>query len=146
MHKNKNITLLPLSLVGVRKHFKECAENNMEQPTTSDSSVDKCEGLKLKGGAFIATTPAAAELCENHDAPCYTMLSQDVCVFDATIACMHSAVPNLLQDVDDGVESRTTQIEEGEDDEDIATLDALTLHPFPGYKSSQSQLPCLVRI
>jgi hypothetical protein len=75
MHKNKNITLLPLSPADVRKHFKELAENKMKQPTMSQFNVDKREGIKLKAGAFIATTSTTAELCENHDAPCYTMLS-----------------------------------------------------------------------
>jgi hypothetical protein len=107
MHKNKNITLLPLSPADVRKHFKALAENKMKQPATSDSNVDNREGIKLKGGAFISTT---GELCENHDAPCYTMLSQDVRILDATLCCMHSAVTDLFQEVNDGMESRTTPI------------------------------------
>jgi hypothetical protein len=92
----------------------------MKQPAMSDSCVDKREGIKLKGGAFIATISVDVHLCENHVAPCYTILSQDVRVFDATMSCMHSAVTNLLQDVDDGMESRTTPIQEGEGDEDIS--------------------------
>jgi hypothetical protein len=74
----------------------------------SDSSIDKHEGIKWKEGAFIATTSVAAKLCENHDAPCYTILSQDVRVFNATMSCMHSTVTNLLQDVDDGMMMRTS--------------------------------------
>jgi hypothetical protein len=71
MHNNKNITLLPLSPADVRKHFKELAKNIMKQLAMSDSDVDKCKGLKLKGGAFIATTSATTELCDKNDAPCY---------------------------------------------------------------------------
>jgi len=40
---------------------------------------------------------------------------------------MHPAVTNLLQDIDNGMESRMTPIQEGEDDEDIATSDTYTL-------------------
>ena len=40
---------------------------------------------------------------------------------------MHSAVTNLLQEIDNGMESRMTPIQKGEDDEDIATSDAYTL-------------------
>jgi hypothetical protein len=32
----------------------------------------------MKRKCFIATTSAASELCDIYDAPCYTMLSQDV--------------------------------------------------------------------
>jgi hypothetical protein len=45
MHKNKNISLLPLSPADVRKHFKELSENKMNKPVMSDSNVDKHEVL-----------------------------------------------------------------------------------------------------
>jgi hypothetical protein len=126
--------------------LNELAENKMKQPALSDSNVDNREGIKLKGGSFIATTSATSELCENHDAPCYTMMSQDVCILDATLSCMHSAVTNLFQEVNDGMESRMTPIQEREDDEDITTLDTHTPRPSPRYKSSPTQLPRSVRI
>jgi hypothetical protein len=118
----------------------------MKQPAMSDSCVDKREGIKLKGGAFIATISVDVHLCENHVAPCYTILSQDVRVFDATMSCMHSAVTNLLQDVDDGMESRTTPIQEGEDDEDISKPSQSRMHirhVFP-CATSHLQLSCHV--
>jgi hypothetical protein len=96
----------------------------------------------LKRRCIIATSSATAELCENHDTPCYTMLSQDVHILDATLTCMHSAVTNLLQEVNDGMESRKTPIQERENDEDIATLDTHTPRPSPRYKSSPTQLSC----
>ena len=74
MHKDKNITLLPLSPADIRKHFKELAENVKDTPTSNEYSNAKINGIKLKEGVYIATTSAAAELCDNHDAPCYTML------------------------------------------------------------------------
>ena len=38
---------------------------------------------------------------------------------------LHPVVTNLLQEFDAGMESRTTPIQEGEDDEDIDMLDTL---------------------
>jgi hypothetical protein len=116
--------------------LKSLLKNKMKQPAMSDSNVDNREGIKLKKGAFIATTSATAELCENHDAPSYTMLSYDVRIIDATLSCMHSAVTNLFQEVNDGTESRMTPIQEREDDEDITMLDTRTPRPSPRYKSS----------
>ena len=44
------------------------------------------------------------------------------------ISCTwHPSVTNLLQKFDDGMESRMNPIQEGEDDEDITTLDMYTL-------------------
>ena len=40
---------------------------------------------------------------------------------------MHPAITNLLQEIDNGMELRTTLIQEGENDEDIATSDTYTL-------------------
>ena len=40
---------------------------------------------------------------------------------------MHPAITNLLQEIDNGMESRMTPIQKGEDDEDIAASDAYTL-------------------
>ena len=41
---------------------------------SNESSDAKQKGIKLKEGVYLATNSAAAELCDNHDAPCYTML------------------------------------------------------------------------
>ena len=80
--------------------------------------------------------------------------------------CALPAVTNLLQEfVDDGMESRTTPIleggddediakmesrttpiQEGEDDEDIATLDTPTPWSSPSCNSSPTQLPRHPRI
>ena len=80
----------------------------------------------MKERDYIATTSATAELCDNHDAPCYTMLCQYVSsTHDPTSCTLHPVVTNVLQEFDAGMESRTTPIQEGEDDEDIAMLDTL---------------------
>ena len=42
---------------------------------------------------------------------------------------MHPAITNLLQEIDNGMESRMTLIQEGEDDEGITASDAYTLKP-----------------
>ena len=72
MHKDKKITLLPLSPADISKHFYELAE--IERNTSPESSDAKPKEIKLKEGVYLATNSAAAELCDNHDAPCYTML------------------------------------------------------------------------
>ena len=78
----------------------------------------------MKEGVYIATTSAATELYDNHDAPCYTMLCLYVSFTNAPKFCtMHPAVTNLLQEFDSGMELRMTPIQEGEDDEDIAASD-----------------------
>jgi hypothetical protein len=115
-HKGQDITLLPLSPAAIRKHFNDLAENNKKEPSDTESSDVRHEGIKLKGGAFLATTSAQAELCANLDAPCYTMLTQDVSFANTPMSIshtLHRAVPNLLQENDDVKESRTTQIQEG---------------------------------
>ena len=102
---------------------KELAEN-----VSNESSDAKTNGIKLKEGVYIATTSAAAELCDNHDAPCYTLLCRYESFPNAPMSCtMHPAVTNHLQEIDNGMESRMTPIQKGEDDEDIATSDAYTL-------------------
>ena len=60
MHKDKKITLLPLSPADIRKHFKELAE--IETNTPLESSDAKPKGVKLKEGIYLATNSAAAEL------------------------------------------------------------------------------------
>jgi len=98
-------------------------------------------------------------LCDNPDAPYYTMLCQPI------MSCALPAVTNLLQEFVDGeelratpiiegeddediakMESRTTPIQEGEDDEDIVMLDMLTPSSFPSCNSSPIQLPRHSRI
>ena len=48
MHKDKNITLLPLSPTDIRKHFKELAENIKNTPPSNESSHAMPSGIKLK--------------------------------------------------------------------------------------------------
>ena len=81
MHKNKKITLLPLSPADIRKHFKELAENVKDTPTSNESSDAKTNGIKLKEGVYPTSTCAAANLCDNPNAPCNTMLCRDMCLF-----------------------------------------------------------------
>ena len=114
IHKDKKITLLPLSPTDIVKHANEIKN----KPPTD---IAKNNGIKLKGGAFLATTSATAELCDNPDAPCYTMFCQPF------MSGALPAVTNLLQEfADDGMESRTTPILEGGDDEDIAKMESRT--------------------
>ena len=47
---------------------------------------------------------------------------------------LHPVVTNLLLEIDDGMESRTTPIQEGEDDEDIDMLDTFMPWPSQSYK------------
>jgi len=59
---------------------------------------------------------------------------------------LHPAIPNLLQEIDDGMESRTTPIQEGEDDEDIVLLDTHEAWSSPSHKSSPTRSSRSVRI
>ena len=102
MHKNKKITLLPLSPADIRKHFKELAENVKNTPPRNESSDAKPKGIKLKEGVYLATNSAATELCDNHDAPCYTMLCQYVYSTNAPMSrTLHPVITNLLQETID---------------------------------------------
>jgi len=66
MHKDKKITLLPLSPMEIVKHAQQI---NNKPPI----NIDKNNGIKSQGGALLATSFAIAELCDNPDAPYYTM-------------------------------------------------------------------------
>jgi len=70
MHNDKKITLLPLP---PRLNYFAKEINNK-----SPIDIDKNNGIKLQGGALLATTSAIAELCDNPDAPCYTMFCQPI--------------------------------------------------------------------
>ena len=97
MHKDKKITLVPLSPADIRKHFKELAENKKNTPPSNESSDAKSNGIKLKEGVYLATTSAAAEFCDNHDAPSYTMLCRYVSFTNEPMSrTMQSVVTNLL--------------------------------------------------
>jgi len=74
-------------------------------------------------------------------APCHTMLT----MFSRHVSPPHDhttlsrklrlAVPNILQEFDGGMESRTTPNQEGEDDEEITMLDTLKPASSTSYKS-----------
>jgi len=95
MHKDKKITLLPLSPMDIVKHAQEI---NNKPPI----DIVENNGIKLQGFAFLATTFATPELCDNLDAPCYTIFCQPI------MSCTLPAVTNLSQEFVDGMESRTT--------------------------------------
>ena len=151
MHKDKKITLLPLSPMDIVKYAKEI---NNKPPM----DIDKNNGINLLGGSLLATTSATAELCDNPDAAYYTMFCQPI------TSCALSVVTNLLQEFVDGeesrttlilggddeditkMESRTTPIQEGEDDEVITALDTSTPSSFSSCNSSPTQLPRYSRI
>lgn len=141
MHKNKKITLLPLSPADIRKHDKELAEKSENVHV-----LDPPKEIKLKKGALLATTSLDA----GHyltDEPCRTMLCTHVPFSnDPMHSALHPAVTNLLQKFDGGMESRTTPIQEGEDDEDITTLDTHEPASSPSYNSSPTWTASLVRI
>jgi len=140
MHKDKKITLLPLSPADIRKHFHELAEIEKNTPPSNESSHAKPKGIKLKEGVYLATNSAAVELCDNHDAPYYTMLCQYVSSTHDPMSCtLHPVVTNILQEFDAGMESRMTPIQEGEDDEDIAMLDMHEPASSPSYKSTPTR-------
>ena len=129
LHKGKKIVLLPLTPAEIVKHDKQLAEIS-KNDNALDSSAATTKEIKLKGGALIAKTSLNAE---NYDdgAPCRTMLT----MFSRHFSPSHDhttlsrklclVVPNILQEFDGGMESRTSPIQEGEDDEDITTLDML---------------------
>jgi len=145
------ITSLPLSPMDIVKHAKEI---NNKPPI----DIDKNNGIKLQGGALLATISATAELCDTPDAPYYTMFCQSI------MSCALPAITNLLHEFVDGeesrttlilggddeditkMESRTTPIQEGEDDEVITALDTSTPSSFSSCNSSPTQLPRYSRI
>ena len=98
MHKDKKITLFPLLPADIRKYFKELAENVKHTPTSNESSDVKHNGTKLKEGVYLVTTSTAADLCDNPNTPCYTMLCRDLCFLtnEPMSRTMHPAVTNLL--------------------------------------------------
>ena len=59
---------------------------------------------------------------------------------------LHPVVTNLLQEFDAEMESRTTPIQEGEDEEDIAMLDMHEPASSLSYKSTPTQSSCSSRI
>ena len=66
---------------------------------------------------------------------------------NAPMSCtMHPAITNLLQEIDNGMESRMTQIQEGVDDEDIAASDTYTLKSDSSttWTSFPSRIPEIV--
>jgi len=89
IHKDKKITLLPLSPVDIVKHAQEI--NN--KPLID---IDKNNVIKLQGGVLLATTSATAELCDNPDTLCYVLFYQPI------MSCALPAVTNLLQEFVDG--------------------------------------------
>jgi len=96
MHKDKKITLLPLSPADIRKYFHELAEIEKNTPPRNESSVAKPKGIKLKEGIYLTTNSAATELCDNYDAPCYTMLCRYVSSTHDPMSCtLHPIVTNF---------------------------------------------------
>ena len=137
LHKGKKIVLLPLTPAEIVKHDKELAEIS-KNDNALDSSAATTKEIKLKGGALIAKTSLNAENYVD-GAPCRTMLT----MFSRHVSPSHDhttmssnlcpANTNLLWEFDGGMESRTTPIQEGEDDEDIATLDVHEPASSPSY-------------
>ena len=131
LHKGKKIVLLPLTPAEIVKHDKELAEIS-KNDNVLDSSAAKNKEIKLKGGAFIAKTSLNAENYVD-GAPCHTVLT----MLSGHVSPPHDhttlssklrlAVPNLLQEIDHGMELMTTPIQGGEDDEDIIASNTYTV-------------------
>ena len=74
---------MSLSPIEIIKHAKEI---NNKHPI----NINKNSRIKLQGGAFLATTSATAELCDNLDVPYYTMFCHRI------ISCALPVVTNFL--------------------------------------------------
>jgi hypothetical protein len=101
----------------------------------------------LKGGALLAKKSLSAENYVDA-APCRTMLCKHVLFSpDPTpmSSKLHPSVTNLLQEFDSGMESRTTPIQEGEDNEDITMLDTPKIWSSTSYKSSPTWSSCPIQ-
>ena len=131
LHKGKKIILLPLTSAEIVKHDKKFAEI-FKNDNALDSSAATTKEIKLKGGALIDKTSLNAENYVD-GALCRTMLT----MFSRHVWPPHDhttlssklrrAVPNILQEFDGGMESRTTPIQGGEDDEDIIASNTYTV-------------------
>jgi len=87
-----------LILGNILKHFNEFAANDKKTPPNNDSCDAQTNGIKLKDVVYIATTSAAAALCDNSDALYYTILCRDMCFInnDPMPHILHSVVTNLF--------------------------------------------------
>ena len=85
---------LQLILGNILKSLLKLKKNT---PPTNESSNAKSNGIKLKEGVYLATTSTAAELCDNHDASCCTMLCRYVSFTNEPMSrTLHPVVTNLL--------------------------------------------------
>jgi hypothetical protein len=121
MHKGEKIVLLPLTPAEIVKHNK-----NLAEISKNDHALDThAQEIKLKEGALLAKTSLNAENYVDAG-PCRTKPCKHV-LFSNDSTPMSSKlcvdITNLLQEFDGRMESRTTPIQEGEDDEDITMLD-----------------------
>jgi hypothetical protein len=142
----KKIVLLPLTPAEIVKHDKELAEISKNDHAL-DPPVATSQDIKLKGDALLAKTSLNAENYINA-APCRTMLCKYVSFsHDPTpmFSKLCAAVTNLLQEFDGGMESRTTPIQEGEDDEDTTMLGTPKIWSSTSYKSFPTWSSCPVR-
>jgi hypothetical protein len=131
MHKGKKIVLLLLTRAEIVKHDKELAKIS-KNDYALDPPVATSQEIKLKGGALLAKTILFKYVSFLHDpTPMFRK--------------MRAAVTNLLQEFDGGMESRTTPIQEGEDDEDITMLNTPKIWSSTSYKSSPTWSLCPVR-
>jgi hypothetical protein len=147
MHKGNKIILLALTPTEIVKHEKELAKISNNDHALDPYGATSMES-KLKGGAFLAKISLNAENFVD-GAPCRTMLCRHISFShdDNPMSCnLCPSVTNILQEIDGGMESRTTPIQEGEDDEDITKVDTHEPWPSPSYKSSSTWTPRSVRI
>jgi hypothetical protein len=93
-HKDKNITLLPLSLAEIVQADKDRAANTHKEPT---NETEIQQQIKLKAPVMLATK---SDLLETHatDACCYALVCKDAFFsIDDIASTLPASVTNLLQ-------------------------------------------------
>ena len=110
MHNGHNIVLLPLTPAEILKFENERHANALDKSQSHDMLAD----VKKKELALLVMHNDLAAF-DDHDARCYVLPPS-----------LRFVVPNLLQVIGDGIESRTTLIQGGEDDAGIARMESRT--------------------
>ena len=93
-HKDKNITLLPLTLAEIVQADKDRAANTHKEPT---NETEIQQQIKLKAPVMLATK---SDLLETHatDACCYALVCKDAFFsIDDIASTLPASVTNLLQ-------------------------------------------------
>lgn len=134
MHRDKKLTSLPMTYAEIVECDNEISQNEKGTP------ISNIEGVKLKGSAMIVHKSKLLNMTPCYALMCNSFSHNDVlCVIFLLFAnILHDYVdlPPCLGE-DDKLESRTTRIQEGEDDEDITHLDT---HETGRWRSNSYQV------